>query len=101
MFTDAMNIFRMKPCNNLLTSRCENEAYALAEPGEQFAVYFTGSGDRSVSIDLSSANGDLTERWLDIDRSSWNDETTIQGGGDYMLRTPGIGQWAVLLKKAN
>ncbi|MFC1716647.1 hypothetical protein ACFL6S_23470 [Candidatus Poribacteria bacterium] len=101
MFTDTMNIFRMEPCNSLLTSRCENEAYALAESGKQFAVYFTGEGKRSVCIDLSSANCALTERWLDIDRSIWNNETAIRGGEDYILRAPSIGQWAVLLKRAS
>jgi hypothetical protein len=99
MLLEALWIFTMEPHNDLLSSREENEAYALAEPGKQYAVYFTGDGDRTVQIDLSSASGVLTVRWLDIAKSCWRDEKPINGGAIFTLGTPGTGQWAVLIKK--
>lgn len=99
MLTDAMNIFTMSPDNSLLAGRAENEAYAMVEADEQFAVYFTGEADRSVQIDLGKAAAPLTKRWLDIERSAWGTPTTISGAGRHTLTTPGPGQWAVLIKK--
>jgi hypothetical protein len=54
---------------------------------------------RQGQIDLSSASGVLTVRWLDIADSSWRDEELINGGAIFTLGTPGTGQWAVLIKK--
>jgi hypothetical protein len=99
MLLDAMWIFTMEPCNDLLSHREEDEAYAIAEPGKQYAVYFTGYGDRSVQIDLAAASGHLVERWLDIGNSLWGEESVINGGDDHKLTVPGNGQWAVLLRK--
>ncbi|MFC1718464.1 hypothetical protein ACFL6S_32715, partial [Candidatus Poribacteria bacterium] len=99
MLLDAMWIFTMEPHNDLLSHREEDEAYAIAEPGVQYAVYFTGYGDVSVQIDLSAASGHLVQRWLDIGNSSWGEETVINGGDDHKLTTPGNGQWVVLLRK--
>jgi hypothetical protein len=99
MLLDAMRIFTMKPHNDLLSHREEDEAYAIAEPGAQYVVYFTGYGDGSVQMDLSAASGHLVERWLDVGNSSWREETVINGSDDHRLTTPGDGQWAVLLRK--
>ncbi|HCO95129.1 MAG TPA: hypothetical protein DIU00_14450 [Phycisphaerales bacterium] len=100
MLTEAMNIFRMEPDNSVLTARAENEAYLIVEAGKQFAVYFTGQADRSVQIDLGKAGPSFTKRWLDIEHSAWQAESTMSGGGHHTLTTPGPGQWAVLVKKA-
>ncbi len=56
----------MEPRSDLLSHREENEAYAMAEPGVQYAVYFTGHGDGLVQIDLSAASGNLIERAIDF-----------------------------------
>ena len=42
----------MEPRNDLLANRDDNEAYALAEQSEQYAVYFTGDGDRFVELNV-------------------------------------------------
>ena len=108
MFTDALDIFVMEPHIELLSACEENEAYCMAEPGRQYAVYFTGIGDRSVEIDLSAATGKLTQRWLHIHECQWREETIIDGGGLHTLtaprlsrsfsRVPGGMQWAVLIR---
>jgi hypothetical protein len=94
MLTDAMNIFVCEPQNDLLGDRSPNEAYCLAEPGRQYAVYFPDGG--AVTLDVSAAKGKLEVRWLDISRSAWQERQTVDGGGTLELRTPGKGHWAVL-----
>ena len=96
---DAMNLFATQPCPIVLSSREENEAYALVQAGQQYAVYFTGEGDRSVVIDLSELKGIATKRWLDIKHSTWLEETTLRGAESRPLRTPGPGQWVVLIRR--
>ncbi len=95
MLTDAMNVFVCEPLNNLLGDRQPNEAYCLAEPGRQYAVYFPDGG--AVKLDISAAEAKLQVRWLDISRSAWQDPQTVDGGGTLELRTPGEGSWAVLV----
>ena len=102
------DIFIMKPHMDLLSSREENEAYCMAEPGKQYAVYFTGTGDRSVEVDLSAVSGKMTQRWLHIHECQWREETIIDGGGLHKLTAPRLSgsfsrvaggtQWAVMLK---
>ena len=87
----------MEPHNNLLTNREEDEAYCLAELGNQYAVFFSGNGDRSVVLDLSSATEKLRRCWLDVAQSLWVEEGVIVSKGMYTLRSPGPGHWIVVL----
>jgi hypothetical protein len=95
MLTDAMDVFLCAPRNELLSDRSPNEAYALAEPGKQYAVYFPEGGE--VRLDVSAAQGPLQIRWLDILQSTWHDSTEREGGATLELKTPGENQWAVLI----
>lgn len=99
MLTDAMNVFTMAPDNSIFSGRAKNEAYAMVQAGRQFAVYFTGEADGSIDIDLREADAPLTMRWLDIENSQWETPTTIVPG-IRTLATPGPGQWAAVIKKA-
>jgi len=95
MLTDAMDIFGAAPRNDLLSDRRDNEAYCLAEPAKQYAVYFPDGG--RVKLDLSAAAGPLHVRWLDIGRSTWHEPKTLAGGGTLELETPGNGHWVALI----
>jgi hypothetical protein len=95
MLTGAMNVFVCEPANNLLSDRSPNQAYCLAEPGRQYALFFPNGG--AVKLDLSAASGKLRVRWLDINRSAWREPQIVQGGGQVELRTPGEGEWAALV----
>jgi hypothetical protein len=97
-FVDAVNIFRMNPRNDLLSQRVTNEAYCLAEPGLQYAVFFTGDGDGRVEIELIDSGSSFELRWLDIATSSWSQRATISSRRDYMLRTPDSGHWVAVLR---
>ena len=90
-----MNVFACKPRNDLLRDREPNEAYCLAEPGRQYAVYFPDGG--TVSLDVSDARGSLELRWLDITRSVWQEPQSATAGRTLELRAPGNGHWAVLI----
>jgi hypothetical protein len=96
LFVNGVWLFSMSPDNGLLTDRADDEAYCLAEPGRQYAVFFTGTGDRSVILDLSTAQADLRVRWLDVARSSWADDVSVREAA-HTLKPPGEGQWVAVL----
>ncbi|HUF64212.1 MAG TPA: hypothetical protein VMN36_19200 [Verrucomicrobiales bacterium] len=93
----ALDFVRTKPQNDLLSDRSPNEAYCLAEPGVQYAVYFPDGG--TVTLDVSAAQGPLQVRWLDISRSASRDPQTVTAGPKLELRPPGKGHWAVLVNR--
>ncbi len=97
MLTDATNVFVCEPHNNLLSERSPNEAYCLAEPGKQYAVYFPDGG--AVKLDVSAAQGALQVRWLDVARNAWQQPQTVTAGATLELKTPGKGHWAALIAK--
>ncbi|MDI6451073.1 hypothetical protein [Anaerobaca lacustris] len=95
MLTEAMDVFSCEPHNELLGDRLPNEAYCLAQPGKQCAVYFPDGGE--VTLDVSAARGTLQVRWLDIRRSAWGQSQTVPTTGTLELKTPEKGQWAALV----
>lgn len=98
MLTDRMNVFACEPHNDLLSARKENGAYAAANPGTEYAVYFP-EGD-PVDIDLSGAAGGLKADWLDIARSRWaKEKDEMEGGGTVSLSPPEKGHWAVWIRR--
>ncbi len=97
MLADAMNVFVCEPHNDLLSERSANEAYCLAEPGRQYAVYFPDGG--AVKLDVSAAQGALEVRWLDVARSAWKQPQTVTAAATLELNAPGKGHWAALIAK--
>jgi hypothetical protein len=99
MFTDAMDLYRTMPRNDLLSDRSENEAYCLAEPGRQYAVYFPDGG--TVTLAVGKTEGRFQLRWLEISQSAWSEPQTVDDGGPIELRAPGLGGWAALIHTQN
>jgi len=95
MLTDAMNVFVCEPQNSLLGERDSNEAYCLAQPGSQYAVYFPDGGQ--VRLDVSAVRGKLGVRWLDIANSRWQQPQTTEASRLLDLKTPGKGPWVLLV----
>lgn len=100
--TDAMDIFRCEPHLDLLGERSANEAYCLANPGIEYAVFFPDGGH--VLLDVSAA-GDrpLTARWMDIRQHAWMADAQVATPVDDHLRltTPREeGYWAAVVKVA-
>ena len=95
--TDSFDIFTTEPHNDLLGERGDDEAYCLATPGTQFAVYFPRAGE--VTLDLSSVSGPVSLRWYDIDNGKWSEPEEVAGGKALLLRTPGLGEnpWGAVI----
>jgi hypothetical protein len=95
MATDELDIARTEPRNDLLGDREENEAYLLANPGSQYAIYFPNGG--SVTVDLSG-NNTFRYRWIDFERAEWSEPRQTQAGPGVRITTPSEeGHWIVVL----
>jgi len=100
MLTNSMNIFTCTPRNDLLGEKSENEAYCLAEPKEQYALYFPDGGQ--VILDLSDSEVKWQLKWLNISESNWlKQKQILQGGRKVQIKTPGVGHWAALILPAD
>jgi hypothetical protein len=97
MVDGAFDFFRSEPRNDLLSDRDPNEAYLLAVPGEQHALYFPAGG--SVTLDLSATPGELTLRRIDMDTAEWSPEEAVQGGGPLGVEAPGGRHSIVVIKR--
>ena len=97
MLTDGMGIFTCEAHNDLLSKRRWNGAYAIANPGREYAVYFPNG--QPVKLDLRAAKGSFSARWLAIPRNQWTREETLNGGSSATLTPPGKGHWAVLIRR--
>jgi len=92
--TGAIDIFTCRPRNDLLSDRQPNEAYCLADPPRQHAVYFPAAGQ--VTLAPGPSHPSRTLRWFDIDAGTWRPSQKATGQ-KLSLRTPGRGQWAVVI----
>ncbi|MHC4112454.1 MAG: hypothetical protein ACYSUY_15390 [Planctomycetota bacterium] len=96
LLIDKMNIFTCAPNNDLLSDRKPNEAYCLANPGAEYAVYFPNGGE--VTLDIGTFEKQATTRWLDIMKSRWLDAQRVEARNKLTLRCPSQGYWAVLVQ---
>jgi hypothetical protein len=97
MITGEMDIFACAPHNDLLGDREPNEAYCIAHPGSEYAVYFPDGGE--VTLDIGGLEKPVTCRWLEIMRSAWNEPIRVETGSPLLkLQCPSQGHWAVLVR---
>lgn len=96
---DETDFVRMQPSNQLLSDREDNEAYLLADVGKQYALYFPkGSGDGSVTLDLTAAEGRWQLKWLYVSEGKWlNEAHPLQSGRKVAINIPGTGHWSAVL----
>lgn len=90
-----IRLWTVRPANELLADRADNEAYAAADPPRAYAVYFPAGGH--VVIDLSKAGGTLTAHWIDIDTGKDGPTRQLTAGDAVPLEPPGKGNWAVAI----
>ena len=95
MLTDKMNIFTCEPHNDLLSDRDTNEAYCIANPGKEYAVYFPDGGE--VTINISSLKIPATVCWLDIMKSQWTKTEEVKSESKLKLSCPSQDYWAALI----
>ena len=91
-----MDIFTCAPHNDLLSGRQPNEAYCIANPGKEYAVYFPNGGE--VDLDVGGLGTPAALRWLRIMKSEWGEPQRIEGGNRLKLQCPSQGHWAVLVQ---
>ena len=94
--TDKMNVFTCAPHNDLLSDRTPNEAYCLANPGKEYAIFFTNGGE--VTLDTAALKKSAAVRWLDIMKCQWMPAQRIAPQVRLSLRCPSQGYWAVLIQ---
>lgn len=85
-----------QPQNDLLAEHEDNEAFALTNPGEEYAGYFPDSGENV--LDVSDLQGSLELKWLNIDNSTWQNPQQVNNNGNLRLQTPEYSHWAVLVR---
>ena len=98
--TDEMDIFTCEPHNELLSNRADNEAYAFANPGQEYAVYFPNGGSVNINLSVGEKTGIKkgTIRWLNIAKSQWTQEEEIPFSDSITLSAPTEDHWAVLIQ---
>ncbi len=100
MFTDEINLFAMAPNNSKLSQRSTNEAYLLENPNQEYAVYFTGTNDHTVTLDLSDAEGIFQVLWLDIQNNYWLEQgENINSGAMVSISAPDDSQYIAILRR--
>lgn len=101
MLTDAMGWFAGDPHNDLLSDRADNAAYCFANPGIEYAVFFTDGGAVSLDVSGADATKGWSARWLDIMASEWRDPQPVDVARPLGLTAPGEGFWGVLVRRDN
>ena len=88
-------LWTVEPTNTLLSECEENEAYLATNKGQNYMVYFPSEGQ--VIIDVSSTNGPLELRWINIDTGEWGPTDKSDESNKLLLKTPGKGNWVVAI----
>ena len=79
----------------LLSQREKDEAYLVAKPGQQYALYFTQGG--SVGLNLDGHRGEFQLKWIDIATGEWGPETRVAGGRTVTIEAPGKSPFVAVL----
>jgi hypothetical protein len=97
--TDELDLIAIRPHNDLLSDREENEAYLLANAGKQYALYFPqAAGDGAVTIDLTETKGQWQLKWINIDQGTWSEKKqNLKGGRKVLIKTPDKGHWSAVI----
>ena len=91
-------LWTVDPAMDLLIDRDDNEAYAAANRGTAYVVYFPSGGD--VRLDLAQAEGPMKACWIKIDSGEFGPTGDIRGGASIPLSPPAPGNWAVAIVKS-
>jgi hypothetical protein len=113
LLENDIKLWDVKPHMELLKERQPNEAYLVAKPGEQYALYFTDGGN--IGLDLTNHNGTYKLTWISISEGikirdivrpipdpagKYIENIIINAGSIATISAPYQGGWvAVLLKE--
>jgi len=101
--TTLIDVFRAEPHLDLIRERSVNEAYCIAHPGQEYAVFFPDGGN--VLLDMSAAaKSPFLLHWMDIRRGQWAAQSPSPVApidGQLRLNTPSEeGYWAAVIRRA-
>ena len=96
--TDRIDLRAASPAPDRLSNREPNEAYVLANPPEEYALYFPDGG--AVTLDIQESTGAFRESWIEIDTAEWTDPVVRDGTATLDIESPGSGHWGVVLSSA-
>ncbi len=82
-FMEHLPFWEMTPSNQLLSN---GNGYALANPGETYAIYLPNGG--SIDVDLSASSGVLAFQWFDPEGGAVTPADSISGGGTARFSSP-------------
>lgn len=101
MFLDEFNIFKARPDASYLylSGREDDEAYLSHIGNEKYAVFFTDGVE--VNLELPESNHAWQIQWLDISKSTWTQNQSINSQGTAELVAPGMGMWIAIVSKGN
>lgn len=94
---DEIAFYQMEPRNDLLGNRNENEAYLLANPGNEYAIFFQQEG--SVTLNFQGFDDTFHYRWINIDEAEWSNQGVLDPESELLFTTPGPGQWIVIIQR--
>jgi hypothetical protein len=94
--TAAFDICACEPRQDLLHADGDDTAYCLAQPGVEYAVYFTDGG--AAELDAAGCAGGVNIRWYDVDNGGWVGAAQACGGRVVRLQAPAPGQWTALVR---
>ncbi|MEM1137645.1 MAG: hypothetical protein AAGI07_17535 [Bacteroidota bacterium] len=97
MLSDSLDFFNLYPANHLLSQRKANEAFCLANPDKEYAIYYPGCGE--VVLNTGNYRGALKIKWLNILKAHWEEQYSEDISGQLVLRSPCEGKWAVWIRK--
>jgi len=91
MFAKKVDIFNLRPANDLFVNRNPESAYMMADPGRLYAVYFPDGGEAEIVIDGDARF--VQVQWLDIESSWWGGGGTSQTEETLTISPHGNGHW--------
>lgn len=90
---NRLDLAKMTPQNQLSSS-----TYCLANPGQEYVVYFPGGG--SATLDLRKTAADYAVEWfIPILNRTIKGTETLQGGDYRVLTAPFTGDAVLYLKR--
>ncbi len=95
IIADLPDFFELTPQPDCLQRNSANEAWCLAQPGRQFAVFFPDGGD--LELGPLGQTGPWQLRWLDILENAWSrfESVDVTDSQTVSLTTPRADGWWV------
>ncbi len=98
MVESAVHFWEVEANEGLLSERSEGEAFAAADPGRSYLLYFPEGG--SVGLDLSDfADREFSLDWVDLRSASYGTASTVAGGAVASITAPDGGAWVAIITR--